>query len=557
MAEANMSPMLIRAVLFDFDGTLTEPGSLDFDVIRGAIGCPRNTPVLEYVRSLASETERLRALAALDGFETDAAHRSRPNAAAEEILTLLLAWGLRIGILSRNSRNSILTALHNFARIRPEDFSVILSRDDPYAPKPSPDGILAAAHLLAVPVQQVLVVGDFVFDIEAGHDAGAITAFLTNRSPSHPGRFAPDFVLEHLGDLAEIVTLHAPLACGKLPNDLLERFLASVKSDASTLIVPPAVGEDVAALALPAEEILVLTSDPITYATDAAGRYAVTVNVNDVATSGATPRWLLATMLFPPGTNALQIRSALEELHSSARARGLIVCGGHTEITDAVTRPVFSVQVAGTVAGGGLIEKRNMASGHRVLMTKRLAVEGTSILAREFGELLTNLGVRQDEMQRCRDFLHKPGISILQEARLAAQHKGISAMHDITEGGVATALVELSQAGGHRIRVHPDRIPVYPETAKLCRLLGLNPLGLIASGSLLITCRPEAEAGLLAALTAAGVEAATIGEVLEKGAGVEAVDKEGAPSPWTSFTTDEIARLFRRPRTQVSSPEGT
>jgi len=196
---------LIRAVLFDFDGTLTEPGSLDFGVIRDAVGCPKGRPVLEFINSMASQANRAEALKILDAFEAEAARQSRPNAGAEEVLEFLRGRGIKVGIISRNSLVSIRTALDNFGRIRPLDFAIILSRDDPFDPKPSPEGILAAVRILGVPVAQVLVVGDFVFDVEAGHKAGALTAFLTNRGFSHPCAYPSDFTLEHLGELKDII----------------------------------------------------------------------------------------------------------------------------------------------------------------------------------------------------------------------------------------------------------------------------------------------------------------------------------------------------------------
>jgi hydrogenase expression/formation protein HypE len=192
-------------VLFDFDGTLTEPGSLDFGVIRDAVGCPKGRPVLEFINSMASQANRAEALKILDAFEAEAARQSRPNAGAEEVLEFLRGRGIKVGIISRNSLVSIRTALDNFGRIRPLDFAIILSRDDPFDPKPSPEGILAAVRILGVPVAQVLVVGDFVFDVEAGHKAGALTAFLTNRGFSHPCAYPSDFTLEHLGELKDII----------------------------------------------------------------------------------------------------------------------------------------------------------------------------------------------------------------------------------------------------------------------------------------------------------------------------------------------------------------
>jgi HAD superfamily hydrolase (TIGR01509 family) len=541
---------LIRAVLFDFDGTLTEPGSLDFGVIREAIGCPKGRPVLEFINGMPSQVKRAKASRILDEYEADAARRSRPNAGAEAALRFLRARGLGVGIISRNSLASIETALKNFEHIEPSDFAVILSRDDPVSPKPNPEGILAAAKAFGVPVAQVLVVGDFVFDVEAGQKAGALTAFLTNRGSSHPCALPSDFTLQDLGELTDVVSLHAPLSVGKLPNDLLHQFLADLGAGDPTLLVGPGVGEDAAALPLMGEEVLVLKSDPITFATDAIGLYAVTVNVNDIATSGATPRWLLASLLFPVGTNAAQVRLVMQELDQAARSQGLILCGGHTEITDAVTRPVIAAQVVGTVSRRELISKGNMKEGDRVLLTKRLAVEGTSIIAREFPDRLRELGMGGDEITRCRNFLFDPGIGVLKEAKIAAHSGKVSAMHDITEGGLSTALQELSSAGGHRIRVYPDRIPVYQETERVCRLLDLSPLGLIGSGSLLITCKCSAADKLVAELCVAGVEAVCLGEVLQSGMGVEAVDANGNTAPWPQFEADEITRLFSdaRPR---------
>ena len=209
--DITISTRLLRAVLFDFDGTLTEPGSLDFGTIRNAVGCPQGQRVLEFINGITSQAKRDEAFNILESFEAEAARQSRPNTGAEEVLEFLCSRGIKIGIISRNSLASIRTALENFARIRPDDFAVILSRDDPYTPKPNPEGILAAAGILGIPVAQVLVVGDVVLDIEAGHKAGALTAFLTNGDPSHSSTCKPDFTLKQLGDLKRIF---APLEAG-------------------------------------------------------------------------------------------------------------------------------------------------------------------------------------------------------------------------------------------------------------------------------------------------------------------------------------------------------
>ena len=135
------------------------------------------------------------------------------------------------------------------------------------------------------------------------------------------------------------------------------------------------------------------------------------------------------------------------------------------------------------------------------------------------------------------------GISVIEEAKIAGRSNGVSAMHDITEGGLSTAVEELSIACRHRIRIDMDKIPVFPLTQKICRMLDIHPLGLIGSGSLLICCRKEHAENLMTDIGAAGIDVVCIGEVIETGRGVEAVD-QGSPAKWPRFEVDEISRLF-------------
>ncbi len=536
--------MLIKAVLFDFDGTLTVPGSLDYTAIKAAIGCPTEKTILEYIEGIPCDVERTEALRILNKFEIDAAAWSRPNAGAEELLEFLLSNKLRLGIISRNTLLSIQRTLENFERIQVRDFDVILSRDDPTKPKPSPEGIQEAARRWDLPADQILVVGDFVFDIEAGRKAGAHTVFLTNREPFPTLEHPPDFTIHELSELKEIVRYACPLSLGKLSNVLLGEFLRELSINDVSLIIGPNVGEDIAAVRIEDEEVLVLKSDPITFAADQIGHYTVLIGANDVATSGATPRWLLATLLFPPETNASRVLQVMLELRNASLESGLTLCGGHTEITDAINRPVAVGHVIGTVSRNGLINKLNMKEGDRVLLTKGVAIEGTSIVAREFSGKLSKLGLSRTELERCQHFLSDPGISILKEAQIASSSAGVTALHDLTEGGLATAVEELSVAGKHRIRVYLDAIPVLPETRKVCELLGIHPLGLIGSGSLLICCAEEFSEALATLIRTAGIDVQCIGEVLESGFGIEAVDQENRPLKWPHFEVDEITRLF-------------
>ena len=533
---------IVRAVLFDFDGTLTQPGTLDFTALRKALDCPSEEPVLEFITNLPPGPKK-KALDTLNRFEMAAARQSSPNTDAEGVIEQLLRKKVPLGIISRNRQAAIGRALRNFRQIRAEDFQVVISRDHRVAPKPDPAGIRLAARRMGVPVHQTLVVGDYWFDVEAGQLAGAPTVLLTNGNRPQPGRSQPSFIIERLAKLVDIVDERTPLSNGKLPLKNLESLLGAPLLDPSVLI-GPAVGEDVAAV-LPgsADEVLILKSDPITFATDQLAHYAVVVNANDIATSGATPRWLLTTLLLPPGSTVLEIREIVEGLRQACLQFGISLCGGHAEITDAVSRPVVAGHIVGTTTRQQLIQKHHMSQGDLIFLTKGLAIEGTCIIARECADQLVKLGMKREEIDRCRRFLTEPGISILEEAGLAASAGGVSAMHDVTEGGIRTALGELGAAGRHRLRVRLERIPVLPETRKVCRLLQLSPWGLIGSGSLLLTCRPDASDRLIHQLGQNGITATCIGEVLETGSGIQALE-HGREVAWPPFEVDEIARLY-------------
>jgi HAD superfamily hydrolase (TIGR01509 family) len=537
----NNIPLSIKAVLFDFDGTLTEPGALNFSRLKETIGCPEESPVLEFIQTLPTPEEKQLHFSILERFEAAAAAVSKPNRGAEELLQFLRSEKVKVGIVTRNSLSSIERALANFKQTRMSQFDIIVSRETPVEPKPCADGIRLAARNMGIDVENILMVGDFGFDIEAGRAAGCKTAFLDYGASSIPLKVEPDFIVSSLEQIKRIVRMSLPLPMGKLPNDLLEAFLGRLKFQDPSILVHAGVGEDTAAVDIEAAEVLVLKSDPITFVADAIGRYAVLINANDIATSGADPRWLLTTLLFPIGSTASKIWQVMHDLASVCRQWNITLCGGHTEITDAVARPVVIGMLAGTVARRDLIDKRRMQQGDQILVTKAVAVEGTAIIAGEFKDQLLAQGLTDAEVDECRRLLND--VSVLQEAGIARRQDGVHGMHDVTEGGLATALEELSLAGGHKIRVHMETIPVFPQTEKLCRLFDIDPLGLIGSGSLLICCRSDVTESLIKRISEAGIGITCIGEVLAAGRGVEALD-QGTPVRWPKFEVDEITRLF-------------
>ena len=474
--------------------------------------------------------------------------RLEPTSALLTTSRHLISKNLRLGIISRSNIKTVRQGLRNCGFIIEDEMEVIISRPEIMPHKAGADLIHRAAQKMNVAIDNVLFISPYPSEVKAVQRVGVITAWMRTGQRTGPAASTGDFKIENIAEIKDIVRMGIPLPSGKLPNRLLHDFLNQFVFDDPSLLINPGVGEDIAAVDIEGREVLVLKADPITFATNSIGQYAVLVNANDIATSGAIPRWFLTTLFFPGGTTPSQIQHVFEELKSFCRQWGITLCGGHTEITDAVNRPIVAGMMAGTVARRDLIDKRRMEKGDQVLLTKGVAVEGTAIIAREFGVRLKKSGMPDGEIDRCRQFLDN--ISVITEAKIAAATTGTRAMHDITEGGLATALEELSIAGGRAIRVDIDNIPVYPETQKICGLLDINPLGLIGSGSLLICCRSKDCKKLMKAvgaagedIAAAGVEITPIGEVLEKGQGIRAYKRE-KQVPWPAFEVDEITKLF-------------
>ncbi len=200
----------IKAVLFDFDGTLTQPGALDFKSIKAALGCRADQPVLEFVRSITPARDRGRAMEKLDRFEFDGAANSRPNTGAQQVVAWIKRQGLPVGIITRNRREAVLRSLDNFDKISADDFDLIISRDDPLDPKPSGDGIVWAAGQFQVAPQEVLMVGDYIFDPQSGRAAGALTALLDPTQSTRLKSVACDFRIRHLDQLRSIIQAGLP-----------------------------------------------------------------------------------------------------------------------------------------------------------------------------------------------------------------------------------------------------------------------------------------------------------------------------------------------------------
>ncbi|MFQ5942894.1 MAG: AIR synthase family protein [Anaerolineales bacterium] len=330
---------------------------------------------------------------------------------------------------------------------------------------------------------------------------------------------------------------------GKVPAADLGRLLEQITSSDPSVVVGPGIGLDAAVMDM-GDRYLVAKTDPITFATDQLGWYAVHVNANDVACMGATPRWFLATLLMPEGQADEQLATTVfEQITQACAALGVSLVGGHTEATYGIDRPLILGCMLGEVDPDELVTPAGIKEGDIVILAGGVPIEATAIIAREKAEELEGQ-FDADFLSRCANYLHEPGISVLPAAQAAQASGEVHAMHDPTEGGLATGLWELAQASSVALQVQESEIQVIPEGRVLCEHFGLDPLACIASGALLLVVRSESAPQILSALGERGISAVAIGEVVEHGEPSVTLVSETGTRPMAIPERDAIAALF-------------
>ena len=333
------------------------------------------------------------------------------------------------------------------------------------------------------------------------------------------------------------------MEAGKLPPGLLSELLSEFAANDPRVRVGPKVGEDCAVIEM-GNRLLIAKSDPVTFVADRIGWYTVQVNANDIACTGGVPRWFLPTILLPPNIDENEIRAIFSDIAMACRELGVSVVGGHTEVSVGIPRPI----VAGTMLGeldssANLISSSGAQDGDSIIVTTGLAIEGTAILAREFAADLSRLGVNDDDIARAADYLGKPGISVVSAARALCDSVDVHSMHDVTEGGVITALREVAIGSDVGLVVEAESMPILPESGTICQVLGIDPLGLLGSGALVATLSSSDVPRALRALDATGVSGWEVGQIMEADEGLWMIDRTG-DNALPEFRRDELARYL-------------
>lgn len=303
-------------------------------------------------------------------------------------------------------------------------------------------------------------------------------------------------------------------AIGKIPPEILEKIVMRPMMDSKVkredVILRPTTGEDCSAIDL-GGELCVLSTDPITGAAKDIGYLAVQINCNDIYSSGAEPVGILLTVLLPAESDEALLEEIMEGALRGAEERKIEILGGHTEVTDAVTKPVISAAVIGKTRNRKVLATGGAKVGQDIVMTKWAGTEGTAILAKEWEEGLRAY-LSTEELQTAQEM--KGQLSVGRESEIAYAH-GATAMHDATEGGILGAVWEVAECSGLGVDVFVEKIPVREETKKICAAMKIDYLRLISSGTMIIATEKGEE--LAEKLRENGITAAVIGKLTASG----------------------------------------
>ena len=299
-------------------------------------------------------------------------------------------------------------------------------------------------------------------------------------------------------------------------------------------------GEDVA-LTRVGGDILASHVDPIVGAVEDIGWLAVHVACNDIATCGATVRWILLLVLVPSKNDEVLLEKIMCDVARAADELGVTIIGGHTGYSANLSRPLVAVTALGTLTDRQPILTKGARVGDHVLISKGIALEGTAIMASDFAKTARQLGLSRGDINEAKQLMD--AVSVIPEAEILAQC-GATSMHDVTRGGLLETLQETANLSEVGIQVHFDRIPIPAVVERFAEAFVFDPLKMISSGTLVVTIPPEHLEGAMVKLEAQGILCADIGEVIP-GQGVKVVMQDQVLQYQEIHPEDdELARLW-------------
>jgi len=338
------------------------------------------------------------------------------------------------------------------------------------------------------------------------------------------------------------------LSFGKIPPDILRKLVFThLGSVDSRVLLGPRIGEDAAVIDF-YDRVLVVHSDPITGAVENVGWLAVNVCANDIATRGVRPLWVLTVILLPQDSSTAQLERIVSQIGEATKELNIAIIGGHSEVTSSVAKPIIVATVIGEAEKGKFVTSNGAQIGDSLIVTKGAAIEGTAILSTEMAEILKPK-VDKQVLLNAQKFIKMT--SIVKDALIAIKIGGVHAMHDTTEGGIASGLQEIAWASNNGIIAYEDKIPVYKETKEICKALGIDPLKTIGSGALIISASKNKAEKIVSALEKNKIQASIIGEVTEKTKGCFIIRHDGTKLDLSESIEEELWNVYAKYKLQT------
>ena len=307
---------------------------------------------------------------------------------------------------------------------------------------------------------------------------------------------------------------------GKIQNDFYKELIFPFcGAQRPEVKIGPAYGVDVAVIDLPGGMALALTSDPLSLIPSLGLRESAWLSVqlmaNDMSTTGFAAMYAQFVLNLPPTLSTNDFKTYWGYLHEFCEQAGIAITGGHTG------------KILGqhsTVSGGGtmltmapaknILTSKGASPGDVLIVTKECALLSTAILARSFPQTFMRALGGELHKQACDNFYETSAVEAGVTAGCFHRQTGsVTAMHDVTEGGVLGAVFELAHASECGVTVKVQDIPVGVAQQRVCQVVGIDPYYSVGAGAMLITVKPEAADGLTDRLTEAGIKATPIGTI--------------------------------------------
>jgi hydrogenase expression/formation protein HypE len=331
---------------------------------------------------------------------------------------------------------------------------------------------------------------------------------------------------------------------GKIDRQFFEtRIAPNLGADRDDIVIGPSHGVDFGVLDI-GGRALVTATDPVSILPqlgfERAARFALDLILADVAVSGVPPSHLSICFTLPETMTDEQFAAVWETIHDECADLGVAVVTGHTARYSDPSHPWIG---AATAMGVGdhdeIVRPDGAREGDRLLLTTGPAVESVGLLSTLFPDQLDLPEATIADAQERLDEVH-----CVRDALTAATAGPVTAMHDVTEGGLAGALNEMATGSGTRFEIDREAVPMRPGVSEVCTHLEIDPWAATSCGSLVITVDPDGVDAVREALEDRGTVVAEIGRVTgESDDGAVLVDGEPLEHPRVDPSWDAYARL--------------